>query len=101
MQLTKLQQRFVDYYVEGNNGVISARRAGYKKGAAVRACNLLKRPEIRKEIEDRQLAMRLASGVEKGDLILAALDAHDQAKTVDEKLKAINITANLCGLYPK
>ena len=101
MQLTPKQRKFISHYVEGNNGAVSARRAGYGKGAAVRACDLLKRPDIREEIEVRQMAMRLEAGLSKGNLIRATMKAHDQARTVNEKLKAINLMAKLAGFYPK
>ncbi|TDJ32301.1 MAG: hypothetical protein E2O56_05465, partial [Gammaproteobacteria bacterium] len=95
------QRRFIDNYVETGQGAKSARMAGYGKGAAVRACNLLKRPDVQEEIQDRQFAMRIEAGVSKADLAQAAMDAHDQARTVTQKLQAIDLMAKLYGLYPK
>ena len=45
--------------------------------------------------------MRFEAGLSKGDLILAALDAHNQAEAVTERLKAINLMAKLAGFYTK
>ena len=50
---TELQRRFIDHYVETGQGAKSARMAGYGTGAAVRACNLLKRPDVQVDIQDR------------------------------------------------
>ena len=102
--LTELQRNFIDHYIETGQGARSARLAGYKKGAAVRACNLLKRSDIQEEIRDRQLGMRLDAGLSKGHLIDAAMDSFQSAKdkrSVTGMLKAVDMMAKLSGLYPK
>ena len=102
--LTELQRRFIDHYVETGQGAKSARMAGYGKGAAVRACNLLKRPDVQEEIQDRQFAIRFKSGLGKGFLIDAAMDSYNKAlnkRNVNGMLKAIDLMARLAGVYPK
>ena len=47
------------------------------------------------------MAMRMEAGLSKGNLIRATMKAHDLAKTVNEKLKAINLMAKLAGFYTK
>ena len=102
--LTELQRNFIDHYVQTGQGAQSARLAGYKKGAAVRACNLLKRQDVQEEIEDRQLGIRLESGLGKGHLIDATIDSYLNAKnkrSTTGMLKAVDLMAKLSGLYPK
>ena len=103
-RLTELQRNFIDHYVETGQGARSARLAGYGKGAAVRACNLLKRPDIQEEIRGRQLSMRLDAGLSKGHLIRAANESFQNAKnkrSVTGMLKAVDLMAKLGGLYPR
>ena len=102
--LTELQRNFIDHYVETGQGAQSARLAGYGKGAAVRACNLLKRPEIQEAIEDQQLAIRFESGLGKGYLNDALMDTYYKAldkRNVNGMLKAVDLMAKLNGLYPQ
>ncbi len=98
-RITELQLGFIDNYAECGNGAAAARRAGYGKGAAVRACNLLKRPEIREAIETQQKVMRIEAGVSKADLALLAEEAYIGAWTFRDRLRAIDIMAKLYGLY--
>jgi len=95
--ITELQQKFISHYL--GNGALSARRAGYGKGAAVRACNLLKKPEIQEAIQNQQLAMKVEAGIGKADLIRAALKAYGKARNAMEQLHAIDRMAMLCGYY--
>ena len=98
-RLTELQHNFIEHYIQCGNGAAAARRAGYGKGAAVRACNLLKRPEIQEAIEDQQKVMRYQAGVSKADLALLAEEAYIGAYTFRDRLRAIDIMAKLYGLY--
>jgi phage terminase small subunit len=98
-RLTELQQGFINNYVECGNGAAAARRAGYGKGAAVRACNLLKRPDIQEAIETQQMVMRFEAGVSRADLAQAAEDMFYKARTVRDQGRAIDIMAKLYGLY--
>jgi phage terminase small subunit len=98
-RLTELQQGFIDHYIQCGNGAAAARRAGYGKGAAVRACNLLKRPEIQEAIEDQQMVMRIEAGVSRADLAQAAEDMFNRARTVRDQGRAIDIMAKLYGLH--
>lgn len=56
MGLTDRQRRFVEHYVALGNGAQAARQAGYKDGAGIyeTASDLLRKPEIRQAIDDRQ-----------------------------------------------
>jgi phage terminase small subunit len=102
--LTELQRKFIDNYVATGQGAQSARLAGYKKGAAVRACNLLKRQDVQEEINDRQVGMRIRAGLEMGHLIEAGMDSFLNAKAKGSTmgmLKSIDLIAKLSGLYPK
>ena len=99
IRFTEKQQKFVEFYVEGNSGAVSARRAGYGKGAAVRASNLLKKPEIRQAIREQQLAIRLETGLGKGDLVRASMRSYETAQNVEDQLRAIDRIAKLCGYY--
>ena len=98
-RFTELQQGFIDHYIQCGNGAAAARRAGYKKGAAVRACNLLKRPDIQEAIEDQQMVMRFEAGVSRADLALLADEMFYRARTVRDQGRAIDIMAKLYGLY--
>ena len=74
--LTDKQCRFIAEYVVDWNGKRAAEAAGYGKGAAVRAANMLRNPKI-KRIIDR---------VKRQDLKVKGLEAKDVREKVAQSL---------------
>ena len=55
LELNEQQEKFVDYYVDCMDGAMSAKKAGYPKGDAVKiALDLLCQPEIQEAIRSRR-----------------------------------------------
>lgn len=53
-KLKERQQRFVDYYIQSDNGAESARKAGYAPNSArVTAAQLLANPNVQEAIRER------------------------------------------------
>ena len=54
-RLTVKQQKFCDYYLQTGNATESAKKSGYSdKTAAVIGCEMLKKPNIKKYIEEER-----------------------------------------------
>ena len=96
--------RFVaDYLVDGN-GTRAAQAAGYTaRSAAVTAHRLLRRQDVKSEIEARQGVDATRLGIKRQDVISGLLEAFRMAK--EQREPAVMVTASrelgrLLGLYP-
>ena len=68
--LTLKQQQFCDYYLQTGNATESAKKSGYSdKTAAVIGCELLKKPNIKKYIDENREKLHNES-IAKADEIL-------------------------------
>ena len=69
-KLTIKEQKFCDYYLQNGNATESAKKSGYSdKTAAVIGCELLKKPKIKKYVEEQRQILHKES-IAKADEIL-------------------------------
>ena len=101
--MTDKQKRFCDEYMLDMNATQAAIRAGYSKNTAYSIGNEnLKKPEIKKYIEDRQKELQDTAGITKEAVIeqlkkygLAVID-ENEIKPKDA-IKALELIARLMG----
>lgn len=103
--LTEQQLKFADYYLELNNGTLSAKKAGYsEKGAHVQASVLLKNPKIQAYLDDVRRERReaitntLAKHTEEAVQILIALARNSESDSV--RLQAVKDIMDRAGYKP-
>lgn len=83
-KLTEKQERFIDYYIELGNATEAAKKAGYSERTAYSIGNEnLKKPEIKKQIEERLKELEDAR-IAKAEEVLKHLTAAMRGEIEEE-----------------
>lgn len=100
--LTVKQRRFVEAYLSPDcpDATTAARIAGYKRGAAVRAYELLRNPKVVRVLWEEQALLREKHQIDRDRLVVMLLAAYHGADAVLDQISAVRELARLCGLYP-
>lgn len=96
--LTEKQRLFCEYYIENWNASDAARRAGYsEKTAHDIGCENLKKPNIKKYIEEIQNDLSKIAGISRLSLIKDLINLKDYAEQDKDKIKAIEVINKMTG----
>ena len=100
MSLSQRQEAFIEEYVVDFNGGQAAIRAGYgTAGARVRACELLKRPEVQVAIRDRQAVQAAACEVTATEVTQALMREAVTAREGGARVRALELLGRHIGCF--